>query len=65
MTQTLIKNLRRGRLFRLTNDLNAPLLLRSEYDRKEKQYTCYFIDSIGGKCCSYIFVKSETPVWIR
>lgn len=65
MKQIKINHLKRGNLLRINDDLNAPLFVRSEYDRKEKKYKCYFIDSIGNKYPSFIFIKSETFVWIR
>lgn len=41
MKQTILKNVKRGDFFRLTNSTTAPVWVRGEYNRSSRKYECY------------------------
>lgn len=60
MTQTTIKKLKRGEFFRFINDENAPLWVRSAFNRIDKNYECYRYDDVN-HC---VYCKAERKIWI-
>lgn len=60
MIQISIKNLKKGEFFRLKNDENAPLWVRSEYNRTDKKYESYKYDDTN----HFIYCKSDRKVFI-
>lgn len=41
MKQTILKNVKRGDFFRLTNSTTAPVWVRGEYNRSSKKFEAY------------------------
>lgn len=60
MTQTTIKNLKKGEFFRFKNDENAPLWVRYEYNRSYKQYEAYRYEDTN----HFVICKPERKVFI-
>lgn len=60
MTQTTIKYLAKGEFFRFKDSENAPLWVRSEYNRTDKNYKCYRYEDTN-HC---IYCKSDRKIWI-
>lgn len=44
MKQTILRNVKRGDFFRLTNSETAPVWVRGEYNRSSRKYECCKFD---------------------
>lgn len=60
MTQTTIKQVKRGELFSLIDDDNSPLWVRYDYSSAYKQFICYRYDDVN----HISFFKSNRVVFI-
>lgn len=59
MTQTTIKQVRKGGFFRLVNNECAPLWVRGYYYAPDKVYECYMYDDVNHEH----FWKGTKKVW--
>lgn len=60
MKQVLIKQVRNGGLFRLTDSDTAPVWVRNHYDRASKTYSVSKYDDYNRET----FLKSTRKVWV-
>lgn len=60
MEATTIKQVKKGDYFRLRDDENAPIWVRSEYNRSTKKYECYKYEDVN----HFLECKGERKVYL-
>lgn len=60
MKKVLLKDVKKGDYFRLTNSETAPVWVKSDYDRFTKTYEIYKFDDV----CHCAYRKGSTYVYI-
>lgn len=60
MEATTIKQVKKGDYFRFKDDENAPIWVRSDYNRSTKKYECYKYEDVN----HFLECKGERKVYL-
>lgn len=61
LQETQLKDVKKGEIFRLKNDENAPLWVRDYYERSEKKFCVYAYDDVN----RFLLRKGSVTVFIE